>query len=326
MLRVDGTLGGQGDAPLQLELRGENVLLADTRQVRAVATPDVQVRYRPGEPLEVRGRVGVPSARLDLERLDEGVATSPDVVVLDPLKPRARAGAGLDLDLVLALGEDVRMDGFGLEGEVTGELRVRQRPGREIVGHGRLEVDGRYTAYGQKLDITRGVLVWSGGPVADPLLDIRAEREVGEVTAGIRVTGRASAPQAEVWSDPASSQSEALAYLALGRPLASLTGEEGRQLDAASAALTAGGSLLASQIGARIGLDDAGVMQSRALGGQVFGVGKYLSPKLYVGYGVSLLGTGQVLTLKYLLRRGFEIEIESSTVENRASINWRKER
>ncbi|GAH96164.1 unnamed protein product, partial [marine sediment metagenome] len=35
--------------------------------------------------------------------------------------------------------------------EVTGELRVRQRPGREIVGHGRLEVDGRYTAYGQKL-------------------------------------------------------------------------------------------------------------------------------------------------------------------------------
>lgn len=326
VLRVDGTLGGQGEAPLQLELRGENVLIADTRQVRAVATPDVQVRYRPGEPLEVRGRVGVPSARLDLERLDDGVATSPDVVVLDPVKPRARAGAGLDLDLVLALGEDVRMDGFGLEGEVTGELRVRQRPGREIVGHGRLEVDGRYTAYGQKLDITRGVLVWSGGPVADPLLDIRAEREVGEVTAGIRVTGRASAPQAEVWSDPASSQSEALAYLALGRPLASLTGEEGRQLDAASAALTAGGSLLASQIGARIGLDDAGVMQSRALGGQVFGVGKYLSPKLYVGYGVSLLGTGQVLTLKYLLRRGFEIEIESSTVENRASINWRKER
>ena len=75
-----------------------------------------------------------------------------------------------------------------------------------------------------------------------------------------------------------------------------------------------------------VGLDDAGVMDSRALGGSVLGVGKYLSPKLYVGYGVSLLGTGQVLTLKYLLRKGFDIEIESSTVENRASVNWRKER
>jgi translocation and assembly module TamB len=129
-----------------------------------------------------------------------------------------------------------------------------------------------------------------------------------------------------VWTDPATDQSEALAYLALGRPLSSASGDESRQLDAASAALSAGGSLLASQLGTRIGLDDAGVMESRALGGSVLGVGKYLSPKLYVGYGVSLLGTGQVLTLKYLLRKGFDVEIESSTVENRASVNWRKER
>ena len=67
-------------------------------------------------------------------------------------------------------------------------------------------------------------------------------------------------------------------------------------------------------------------MESRALGGSVIGVGKYLSPKLYVSYGVSLLGTGQVLTLKYLLRAGFDIEVESSTRENRASVNWRLER
>jgi len=117
-----------------------------------------------------------------------------------------------------------------------------------------------------------------------------------------------------------------LSYLALGRPLSSASSEEGRQLDAASAALQAGGGLLASQLATRLGFDDAGVMDSRTLGGNVFGVGKYLSPKLYVGYGVSLLGTGQVLTLKYLLRAGFDIQIESSTVENRASVNWRKEK
>ena len=162
--------------------------------------------------------------------------------------------------------------------------------------------------------------------IANPMLDIRAQRVVGDVTAGIRVSGRASAPQADVWSNPAMGQSEALAYLALGRSLSSASADEGRQLSAASAALSAGGSLLASQLGARIGLDDAGVMQSSALGGSVFGVGKYLSPRLYVGYGVSLLGTGQVLTLKYLLRKGFDITIESSTVENKGSVNWRTER
>jgi translocation and assembly module TamB len=203
---------------------------------------------------------------------------------------------------------------------------VRQRPGREMTATGTLDVAGRYTAYGQKLTITRGDLTWSNSEIANPLLDIRAEREVGDVTAGIQVSGRASAPQAQVYSDPAMDDSEALAYLALGRPLMTASAAEGRQLDAASAALSAGGNLLASQLGARIGLDDAGVLESRALGGSVFGVGKYLSPKLYVGYGVSLLGTGQVLTLKYLLRKGFDIEIESSTIENRASVNWRKEK
>ena len=138
--------------------------------------------------------------------------------------------------------------------------------------------------------------------------------------------GRASAPRAPVWSHPATSQSEALAYLALGRPLSTTSPGERESLSAASAALSAGGTLLASQLAASIGLDDAGVLQSRALGGSVFGIGKYLSPRLYVSYGVSLLGTGQVLTLKYLLDHGCDIEVESSTVENRATVNWRIER
>ena len=326
-LAIDGTLGWQGeDTPLVLSLKGDNVLLSDTRDLRAVANPDVQVRYAAKQPLQVTGTVTVPSARIDLERLDEGVSASPDVVVLDPVDPEDTGDSPLDMDLTIALGDDVRLAGFGLDGSLGGRLRVRARPGREMIGNGRLDVEGRYTAYGQKLQITRGELVWSNSPVADPILNIRAEREVGPVTAGIDVTGRAASPQAKVWSNPATSQSEALSYLALGRPLSTASGDESRQLNAASAALSAGGSLLASQLGAKIGLDDAGVMESRALGGSVFGVGKYLSPKLYVGYGVSLLGTGQVLTLKYLLRKGFDIEIESSTIENRASINWRKEK
>ncbi len=327
VLEVDGTLGWRNqDTPLVLNLRGSNVLIAETRQLRAVANPDVVVRYRAGEPLQVSGTVTVPEADIHLERLDEGVSVSEDVVVLDPVDPKRSTPNTLDLDLALVMGDDVNIDGFGMSGTLGGSLRVRAVPGREMRGTGALEVDGRYTAYGQRLQISRGRLLWSNTPVGDPLLDIRAEREVGEVTAGIRVEGRASAPRATVYSNPAKSESEALAYLTLGRPLSSLTGDEARQLGAAKSALNAGTGLLASQLGNKIGLDDAGVTESRALGSEVLSVGKYLSPKLYVGYGVSLLGTGQVMMLKYLLRKGFDIQIESSTVENRASLNWRKEK
>lgn len=327
LLDIDGTLNWRDTtAPLVLNLRGENVLASDTRDLRVIANPDLTVRYAAGQPLSVSGTVTVPSAMIDLERLEQGVSASPDVVVLDPVDPERGAASPLLLDLTLAMGQDVQLRGFGLEGTLGGSMRVRAQPGREMAGSGTLEVGGRYSAYGQKLQITRGRLNFNG-PVADPLLDIRAERriEAYDVTAGISVTGRASAPQAEVYTDPASDDMQALSYLALGRPLSNLSRAEGRQLDAASAALTAGGSMLAGQLGAKLGLDEAGVMDSRALGGSVFGIGKQISPRLYVGFGVSLLGTGQVLTLKYLLRKGFDVEIESSTLESRGSVNWRHE-
>lgn len=328
-LRIDGSLGWLDDAtPLQLNLRGSDVLLADTRQVRILASPDIAVRYRAGAPLQVRGTLAVPEAELHLERLDMGVSPSPDVVVLDPADPLRAAAVPLllDLDVAVTLGERVRVDGYGLAGTLGGSLRMRQPPGGELRATGALEVGGRYRAYGQDLRITRGRLLWSNTLAGDPLLDIRAQREVGAVIAGVQVSGRASAPEARVWSNPAMSQSEALAYLTLGRPLPSLSSREMQQLDVAKSALNAGVGLLTAQLGSRIGLDDAGVSTSRALGAEVLGIGKYLSPKLYVSYGVSLLGTGQVVTLKYLLRKGFDIQIESSTVENRASVNWRKEK
>jgi translocation and assembly module TamB len=176
------------------------------------------------------------------------------------------------------------------------------------------------------LTISRGQLTWNNNVVSDPRINIRAERKIGDVAAGIDVSGRAESPRADVWSDPAMSQSEAMSYLVLGRGLATASSSETEQVTAASAALSAGSSLIASQLGAKLGLDDAGVQQSSTLGGSVLGFGKYLSPKIYVGYGVSMIGAGSVLTLKYLLSRGFDAEVESSTVETKGSVNWRKEK
>lgn len=327
VLNVEGSLDWLEDAtPLQLRVYGSNVLLADTRQLHVLASPDIRVSYRAGAPLQVQGRVMVPAAQLHLERLVMGVSPSSDVVVLDPQTQAAATPLAVDMDLAVSLGTQVQVDGYGLAGSLAGNLHVRQPPGRDMRANGALDVSGRYRAYGQNLHITRGRMVWSNALVGDPLLDIRAEREVGDVVAGVQVRGRASAPEASVYSDPAMSQSEALAYLTLGRPLSTLSGREAQQLGAAKSALNAGSGLLAAELGARIGLDEAGVIESRALGSEVLGVGKYLSPKLYVSYGVSLLGTGQVVTLKYLLRKGFDVQIESSTVQNRASVNWRTEK
>jgi len=325
-LTADGGLSWYGQAtPLQLAIRGSNVLIADTPMLHAVANPDLRFSLE-GKTMVLAGEVEVPSARIDLERFEQGAEISEDVVVLDPIDPEETASAPLDLDLALVLGNQVTLSGYGLDGTLEGRLQVRARPGREMTATGALDVGGKYEAYGQELQITRGQMTWSNNRVSDPRVNLRAERRVGDVTAGIDVTGNATAPRVDVWSNPSMPQSEALAYLMLGRSLEGATRDQANQVTAASAAMSAGTGLLAAQLGTRLGFDDAGVTQSRALGGSVVGVGKYLSPKLYVGYGVSLVGSGQVLILKYLLRRGFDLEIESSTVETRGSVNWRHER
>lgn len=327
-LSIEGSLGWQDtSAPLRFNVTGQDFLASDTRKLRLVVAPQIQVQLQ-NNIMAVTGNVQVPSANIDIESFTEGVSPSEDVVVLDPADPEAGTPSRLSLDLGVGLGNDVHLKGLGLEGSLTGQMHVRSRPGQSMAATGQLDVDGRYTAYGQKLQITRGELSWSNDDVTNPSINLRAEREVISygVTAGIDVTGRASAPRAQVWSNPETSESDALAYLVLGRPLSQANSQESAQVDAAQSALSAGAGLIASQLGAKIGLDDAGMLESRTLGASVFGVGKYLSPRLYVSYGVSMVGSGAVVTLRYLIRKGFNAEIESSSVETRGSLNWRKEK
>ncbi|HYM87104.1 MAG TPA: translocation/assembly module TamB domain-containing protein, partial [Pseudoxanthomonas sp.] len=177
-LSVDGTLDWKVEgAPLQFNIRGTDFLVADTTDLTAVASPDLQVAFADNT-IQVRGKVVVPSASIDVESLDDGVSVSEDVVVLDPVDPERVPSSRLDLDLAITLGDAVKLKGYGLDGALAGTLNVRSRVGREMVATGRLDVDGRYTAYGQKLLITRGELSWSNSAVSDPRINIRAEREV----------------------------------------------------------------------------------------------------------------------------------------------------
>ncbi|MEO8742501.1 MAG: translocation/assembly module TamB domain-containing protein [Lysobacteraceae bacterium] len=327
----DGTLviGGalrwnDPEAPLTVTLKGQNVRIADTPELSAIASPDLQLGYASGT-LKIRGKVDVPTAQLNLERLDNTVSPSPDVVVLDPVEKTRSSPLVVDLDLMLALGDAVKLKGFGLDGKLSGQLRVRQASGGPMSASGGLDVSGRYAAYGQQLEIVRGRLGYNGGGFDNPNLDILAQREFDQATIGVQVRGTALQPRTQIISTPAMESSDALAYLVLGRPLQTASADEGRQVSAAAAALSVGSNLIAQKVGARLGLDEAGVSESRALGGSAFTVGKYLSPRLFISYGVSLVGTGEVITLKYLLRKGFDIQVESSR-ENRASINWRIEK
>jgi translocation and assembly module TamB len=123
-------------------------------------------------------------------------------------------------------------------------------------------------------------------------------------------------------------QSDALSYLITGKPLSQVSGGEGDMVGAAAQALgSAAGDLLAKSIGSRLGIDEIGVSSNEALGGEsAFTVGKYLSPRLYLSYGVGLFEPGQVITLRYRLSQRWNLEVQNATEFSRASLNYRLER
>ena len=115
--------------------------------------------------------------------------------------------------------------------------------------------------------------------------------------AGIHVTGRLQQPRVELFSIPALGQTEALSYLLTGRPLESATSDEGNMMAGAALALgLSGGDRIARSIGDRFGFDEVRI-ESGGEGDQAsLVVGRYLSPRLYVGYGVGLVESINTLT------------------------------
>ena len=338
-----GNAGVADDAPLAFKIGGENFLAADIPGAQVRISPDLNVTRTAGK-FAITGNVTIPRADIDVSKLQASsgaVKTSPDIVVTDAERTTAtssapvsaditvKLGAGEKLAMDLRQGQEVHLVGFGLNGYLGGQLAVQESPGRPTTGRGQIVVDGTYKAYGQDLKIEQGRLLFAGTPVENPGLDLRATRGFTdpEVTVGLQVRGTAQVPVLTVFSEPAMEQSDALSYLVAGKPLSQLKSGEGDAVGSAARALgTAGGDLLAKSIGTRMGLDDVGVADSSAVGGAALTVGKYLSPRLYLSYGVGLFTPGEVVTLRYRLTRLFNVEVQNGTLSSRAGINYKLEK
>lgn len=323
-LTVDGRIDAGDPVPALLRLGGQRVRVANTPNLSLLASPDLTLALRDGR-WQLDGALDIPRARIDASKLESGADRSPDVVVLDdpeppdPVRPwRARVR--------VSLGDDVKLTGFGFDGTLQGALDVTQRQGAQALASGEVTLQGRYAAYGQRLDIRRGGLRWANSPLAEPTLDLRAERKVRGETVALEVRGSAANPTSQVIAGAGTSDSEALALLVTGRPLNRAGAEDRERLSEASAALGAVGSeLLTRSLGGRLGLDEIGVSNDTRLDGEAFTLGKYLSPRLYVGYGIGILTRGEVFTVRYLVTDRIEIEANAGATQ-RAAVNWRIER
>ncbi len=172
---------------------------------------------------------------------------------------------------------------------------------------------GRYTAFGQRLDIDRGRLLFNGA-VDNPGLDILAMRKNQAVAAGVAVTGNVNSPVVRIVSDPPVPEGEALSWLVLGRGPADASRADLAMLPLAAAALFGGAKPGEDSFASKLGLDTLSLRGSTTLANNVVAVGKRFSHNLYVAYEQSLGGVANVLKVELNLTRRFLLRAETGEV------------
>lgn len=322
------------DGPSKLSINGKRFLAADMPGARVIIEPALEIEHT-SERLRIDGEVLIPEANINVQELPggdvSGAKASSDVVIVDAETQSEAQAAQLPLyaNVRIVLGDKVELAGFGLVSNITGQLAVRERPGEPTSGSGEIRVGGTYKAYGQDLTIQQGSLLFANTPLDNPNLSIVATRTVGAITAGLRVSGTARNPILTVFSDPEMGQADALSYLVAGKPLDALGQSEGEgdAVQTAARSLgTAAGGLIAKNVGKRLGIDEIGISDNEMIGGSAFTIGQYLSPRLFLSYGVGLFEPGEVVTLRYKLTEALAVQVQNGTEESRAGIQFRMER
>ena len=308
---------------IKLQAKAQRLRVSNRVDRRLALSGDVNAELT-GDQLRLRGQLEVDSAQIILP--DElAPSLSKDVVVRTTRTLPTESTANVvkpDVQLTLDLGQQFQVRGQGIDTRLVGQLTVRATPALptpRATGEVRT-VSGTYKAYGQQLNIETGVLRFTG-PYDDPALDILAVRKLPENTdqrVGVQIKGNAQAPRVSLYSEPALTDGEALAWLVLGRP-ASAAGAQAFVLQQAARQLLArGGSTDEGTLAKTLGVDEVGFADA---GGNADGtatqtaltVGKRLSDRLYLSYEQSLSGAMSTVSILYDLSKSLTLRARAGT-------------
>lgn len=303
-----------------LTINGKDLLILDTPDLLLLASPDITLELD-NDLVFVRGDLNLPKARITPVNLDQAVTESADVTLKNESKDPPPFS--INTDITVSLGEQVRVEALGFSGNLKGKLQITQQPDSAARGNGSIGVvSGDYEIYGQKLAIERGDLLFNGGPLDTPSLNLRVSRNIEQTgidqrppeNIGARVTGTIDQPELSLFSTPSLPDSTILSYLLFGKP----PGGQGdtNNLELQAALLVGGRSarFLTESIKNTFDLDEVSLdSETSDVNDTSLYIGKYLSPRLYIKYGIGLLEPTSTFILRYTLSERLLFESTSTT-------------
>ena len=311
IIKTNTLIDTPSDWVTNIQINGKDFEASQIPEAQVLISPDLQIKVQKNI-INVAGNIDIPYAKLQPKDISTVARVSDDAVILGSNHPIDKKWL-INSNMRITLGERVHIYGYGFEGRLGGNLLLLDEPGQLTKAVGEINIpEGRYRAYGQRLIVEHGRLLYTGGPLTNPGLDLQAVRRINLITAGIKVRGSLNKPEMELFSIPSMGQTDALSYLLLGRPMNDTSGEEGAMMAKAALALgLSGGDKLARVMADKFGLDEMRVESNDTEDNASLVMGRYLSPKLYVSYGVGLIEAFNTFSVRYQIAEKWQLKAVS---------------
>jgi translocation and assembly module TamB len=292
------------------DLDGRDFQLLQLPQIEARVSPELRI-IADTRRVAVNGRIVVGQAAVNIKTLPAAaISVSDDAVIVG----REHTGNGNGTPpfvgrVEVVLSETVAFRAAGLDAGLRGQLVLAKEAGRPVQASGDLTVEkGVYRGHGQRLQIERGRLLFQG-PYDNPGLDILAVRETPTVKASLHIGGTLKRPRSRIFSEPPLPDSEIMAILITGKPLAGASqADAGALLNAVAALGLERGEAITDEIAAAFGLDVLAINTASDVTQSSLTMGKYLTPRLLVNYVVGLFNETSRVEMNYKLTESLRLE------------------
>ncbi|MDO8954212.1 MAG: translocation/assembly module TamB domain-containing protein [Gammaproteobacteria bacterium] len=325
---------------LNLGVKGHDFLIADLPEYTVFINPDLQYRYA-NHKQAVEGNITIDKALINVGQLQNKNPAESDIVYVDennyPIDNQQSLAMELKLNLVV--GRNVILTGFGIQTHIDGQLNIVSLSGSSLSAIGKLQLhQGTYENYGKRFIITHGELVYAHSPLNNPNLDIKASYDLPpsnsgnlvnpSLELGANILGTLNKPIIELYSNPSLSQEDILSYIVLGQPFSQVQEADKNILSQAAMTLASsgGGNNLLNSIQKKLGISQLalGSLNSPPAGTDnaigetaqdttaVF-IGKTITPRLYVRYGIGLFNNQQELDTSLQLSKYWSFKTNAGT-------------
>jgi translocation and assembly module TamB len=293
---IDGRFLFEDIENIQVDIAfsGDQLLLLNTDELKIETETDLRLGFSP-QLMQINGHIRIPSARLTPSNLLLGRVSDSEDLVIDARtagvqSETADTAAKIRVhgQLEVAFGDDVFIQVPGVETNISGSVLFDWSGDPVPLAEGSYVLQGKVDVYGPVLQINNGHISFPTVPADNPLLNIRAEREIYGNTqirsAGVQVIGSLKRPVLQAYTVPVTNEDRAWTLLITGTDFD----------------------------------------QGQGVGS--FNVGTYIAPKLYVSYGISLFEDENVISARYDLKKGFGVKVTSGQRETGLDVSYTLDR